>query len=157
MLSQLGKDVLLIDADFRRSRCHSLLLQKPGIGLTDVLTSSQEVSDALRTTGIDHLYFLSAGTTPPNPTELLASTRMREILRALGERFEYIVVDSPPVLPVSDALVLSSMIDGVIVVVRAGQSSAKKVTLACAKLHDARAKILGALRNDVAINSSEYA
>jgi capsular exopolysaccharide synthesis family protein len=157
MLSQLGRHVLLIDADLRRSRCHSLLSNTQGIGLTHVLTSSHDVSGAIRATDIDHLYFLSAGTTPPNPTELLASTRMREVLRALEERFEYIVIDAPPVLPVSDALVVSSMIDGVIVVVRAGQTSAKKVKFACGKLRDARAKILGAVLNDVAINSSEYA
>jgi polysaccharide biosynthesis transport protein len=156
MLAQFEGRVLLIDADLRRSRCHNLFGFKNGAGLTEVLTGNEDVFNVIRPTCVHQLSFLSAGITAPNPTELLGSHKMKETLGMLREMYQYIVLDSPPVIPVSDAIVISTMVDGVVMVVRAGKTSKKHVKLACTKLKHARAKIFGTVLNQVQVHSSDY-
>ncbi len=156
MLAQFEGRVLLIDADLRRARCHRLLGMERGAGLTEVLTGSQSVFDAIRATCVDRLHLLSAGLMAPNPTELLASEKMRALLGELRGHYQYIVIDSPPVIPVTDAVVLSTMVDGVMVVIGAGRTPKKQVKLACGKLRHARAKIFGTVLNKVHLHPFEY-
>jgi succinoglycan biosynthesis transport protein ExoP len=155
MLAQLGPSVL-IDADLRRSRCHQVLAIDNLAGLTETLTGSRKWPEVIRPTEIDNLDFLSAGSAPPNPTELLGSPKMAEILAAMGERYSYIVIDSSPVLPVSDALLLASLVDGVVVVVNGVATPRQQVKTACARLEYARGKILGVVLNRIHLQSPDY-
>lgn len=156
VLAQFEGRVLLIDGDLRKGRCHHMLGVGKGAGLTEVLTGRQEVEEVVTRTSVDRLFFLSSGCSAPNPTELLGSRKMRETLRILREQFQYIVIDSPPVMPVTDAIVMSTMVDGVVVVVRAGETSRKYVKTTCARLRQARAKIFGTVLNKMHMQSSEY-
>ena len=119
VLAHTGAKVLLIDADLRKPRCHKVLSLKNHFGLTEMLTGSAN-EEAINTTKIDNLHLLSSGKIPPSPSELLGSVRMREILDNLSKHYDYIVVDSPPVMVVSDPIVLSAMADGVVLVAAGG-------------------------------------
>jgi capsular exopolysaccharide synthesis family protein len=156
MLAQFEGRVLLIDGDLRRARCHRLLGMDRAAGLTEVLTGSQPIAQAIRATCVERLHLLSAGVMAPNPTELLASEKMRMLLDDLRGRYQHIVIDSPPVIPVTDAVVLSTLVDGVVLVVGAGRTPKKQVKLACGKLRHARAKIFGTVLNKVHLHSFEY-
>ena len=148
--------VLLIDADLRRPRCHVLLDQEERPGLTEVLAGFCELEDVVRPTPIKGLYFLGAGATPPNPSELLGSQKMREVLASLGNSFKHVLIDSAPILPVSDTVVLSTMVDGVVIV--SGVRTAKKfVRDACARLFGVgSSKILGVVLNNVNPQMQQY-
>jgi capsular exopolysaccharide synthesis family protein len=148
--------VLLIDADLRRPRCHVLLDQEERPGLTEVLAGFSELEDVVRPTPIKGLYFLGAGATPPNPSELLGSQKMREVLASLGNSFKHVLIDSAPILPVSDTVVLSTMVDGVVIV--SGVRTAKKfVRDACARLFGVgSSKILGVVLNNVNPQMQQY-
>ena len=148
--------VLLVDADLRRPRCHVLLDQEERPGLTEVLAGFSELEDVVRPTAIKGLYFLGAGATPPNPSELLGSQKMREVLASLGNSFKHVLIDSAPILPVSDTVVLSTLVDGVVLV--SGVRTAKKfVRDACARLFGVgSSKILGVVLNNVNPQMQQY-
>jgi polysaccharide biosynthesis transport protein len=156
MLAQLGGDTLLIDADLRRSRCHRVLAADNGLGLTDVLTGSRRLHQVIQKTEVHNLYFLSAGSIAPNPTELLGSAKMTDILECLREHCDYVIIDSSPVLPVSDSLLLAKMADGIVMVVDAQSTPRQQVHTACARLAYARGKILGIVLNRVKDYSTPY-
>lgn len=156
MLAQLGGPVLLIDADLRRARCHRVLAVDNHLGLTEVLTGAREPGEMVRTTEIENLHFLGSGSVPPNPTELLNSKRMIELIGQFRETYEYIVIDCAPVLPVSDAMVLAKLTDGVVVVANGSATPRQQVRTACARLEYARAKILGVVLNKIKLHSHDY-
>jgi polysaccharide biosynthesis transport protein len=156
MFAQLGSDTLLIDGDLRRARCHQVLTADNQLGLTDVLTGTRELHQVVQQTEIDNLYFISAGSAPHNPTELLGSTKMTEILGLLRKHCEYIVIDSSPILPVSDSLLLAKLVDGIVVVVDAASTPRQQVRAACARLGYTRAKILGVVLNRMKVFSLAY-
>jgi polysaccharide biosynthesis transport protein len=149
MLAQLGGDTLLIDADLRRSRCHRVLAVDNGPGLTDVLTGSRRLHQVIQKTEVQNLYFLSAGSIAPNPTELLGSAKMVGIVECLKEHCDYIVIDCSPVLPVSDSLLLAKIADGIMMVVDAQSTPRQQVHTACARLAYARGKMLGVVLNRI--------
>jgi succinoglycan biosynthesis transport protein ExoP len=153
--AQMGGRVLLIDGDLRRARCHEVLGVHNLIGLTEVLVGQKQASDVIRVLGANGLSFLSAGSVPPNPTELLASRRMQEVLAELTSKYDSVIIDSPPVMPVSDSVVLSRMVDGVVVVV--GPRTPKQlVRHSCARLGQVGAKVLGVVLNRVNLRSPDY-
>jgi len=156
MLAQLGGDTLLIDADLRRARCHRVLAVNNRPGLTEVLTGARELHEVIQSTEVDNLYLLSAGSVPPNPTELLGSARMEESLKRLHDNCEFVVIDSSPVLPVSDALLLAKLVDGVIVVANGTTTPRQQIRNACARIEYARGKILGVVLNRIKVNNPEY-
>ncbi len=152
--SQTGARVLLVDGDLRKPRCHEVLDIPNHSGLTDVLTGQKQLEEVIHqpTAG---LFFLSAGSDSPNPAALLGSGTMRDLLARLCEQYDRVVVDAPPVLPVSDAATLSTMVDGVLMVVGA-PTSKRIVRQACARLHHVGAKIFGVVLNRVDIASHDY-
>lgn len=153
--AQMGGRVLLIDADLRRARCHEVLGVHNLVGLTEVLVGQKNSADVIRPIGDGGLSFMSAGSVPPNPTELLASRRMQEILEELTASYDSVLIDSPPVMPVSDSVVLSRLVDGVVVVV--GPRTPKQlVRHACARLAQVGARVLGVVLNQVNMNSPDY-
>jgi polysaccharide biosynthesis transport protein len=147
--------ILLIDADLRRPRCHEILHQSQQPGLTEVLAGLQKLEDAIRPTGVKGLFFLSAGMIPPNPSELLGSKKMSEILAALAPDFDHILLDSAPILPVSDSVILSTSVEGVVLVSTA--STPRQVTRdACMRLHHVGSKVLGVVLNNVDPQDQRY-
>ena len=147
--------ILLIDADLRRPRCHEVLNCEANSGLTEVLTGLCELKDAIQPTPVKGLFLLSAGISPPNPSELLGSRKMREILAAVESVYDHVLIDSAPILPVSDTVVLSTMVDGVVVV--ASATTAKKLVRdACYRMLHVGAKMLGVVLNNVDAKQQRY-
>jgi succinoglycan biosynthesis transport protein ExoP len=150
-----GRRVILVDADLRRARCHELLRCSGPLGLSEVLTGQTGLDDVITGTGVTNLFFISAGAVPPDPPELLGSARMREVVAELGTRYDHIIIDSAPVMPVSDSVVLSRHVDGVIVI--AGRATSRQlVKRACLRIGDAGAKILGLVLNQVGFYHASY-
>jgi polysaccharide biosynthesis transport protein len=146
--SQTGAQILLIDTDLRKSRCHKVLGFENYLGLTQVLVGQRPFEEVVHQTEYPGLSFLSAGPSSPNPSELLASDEMRELLHYLGTRYDYVVLDSAPVIPVTDSVALSTMVDGVLLVV--GRQTAKQlVQTTCTRLNHVGSKILGLVLNGV--------
>ncbi|MBI4639264.1 MAG: polysaccharide biosynthesis tyrosine autokinase, partial [Candidatus Tectomicrobia bacterium] len=156
VFAQMGARVLVVDADLRRPGCHKILGMENGLGLTELLTGQREPEEVIQPTAAPHLYFLSSGSIPPNPAELLGSKKMRETLAFLQERYDYILIDSSPVMPVSDAVLLSTMVDGVVLVANSQETPKHVVREACSRLSYARAKILGVVLNHVDMKNGDY-
>ena len=148
--------VLIIDADLRRPRCHTLLGIQNRIGLTEVLTGQVAIEDAISTTNVDNLFLLPCGAMPPNPAELVGSPKMKQLLAAVRESFDMVVVDTVPILLVSDAMPLSTMVDGTVIVVNGPGTAKHLVADACMRLHSVGAKILGIVLNNVDVRSPDY-
>jgi len=155
VLASTGKRVLLIDADLRRPQCHNLFGMDNYFGLTEALTGVRSVEESVQPTGFDNLYLLSSGEMPPNPSELLGSDKMREILAYLGDHYDCIVVDSAPITAVTDAVILSSMVDGVVLVANRG-TPRQLVRTALSRIEYARAKVFGVVLNRVDLNHFGY-
>jgi polysaccharide biosynthesis transport protein len=148
VLSQAGDRVLLIDADLRKPRVHELFGLDGSAGLTNALLGE---APGLRIRDLtDHLAVIPAGEIPPNPSEMLSSRRIGEILRTLASGFDYVIVDSAPLLPVTDSVALSRSVDGVIVVTQAGRTTKKQVTNALDQLQQVSAPLLGLVLNKAA-------
>ena len=150
-LAQKGSRVLLMDADLRRPRLSSALNLPNHEGLSDILTGSAQFDPALvqKVDGIDSLFLLSSGTRAPNPAELLCSHRMSELLEWVRKGFDHIIVDSPPVLPVTDSTILSTLVDGVIMVVACESTSRAALNRACRVVEHSGGRILGTVFNKV--------
>ena len=147
--AQAGKRVLLIDCDLRKPKISRLLRLHAEAGLSNVLIHPELCKSALLETKEKNLRVLISGDIPPNPSELLGSVRMQKLLEALRSRFEFIILDTPPVNVVTDAAVLAPLSDGILFVIRAGQSERNAVTSAVDQLRYANAKILGFVLNGV--------
>jgi len=152
--AQTSGRVLLVDGDLRKPRCHEILGIANHAGLADVLTGQKQLEEVLHHP-MAGLSFLSAGSDCPNPAALLGSATMRELLTRLCEQYDRVVVDAPPVMPVSDAATLSTMADGVLMIVGA-PTSKRVVRQACAKLRNVGAKIFGVVLNRVDTASPDY-
>jgi len=155
VFAQMGVRVLIIDADLRRPTCHKLLKMDNEIGLADVLAGQVECQDAIRATAAPNLFLMSSGTTPPNPAELLGSKKMQESLQQLREQYEFIFVDSSPVMAVSDAVYLSAMVDGTLLVVNR-KTPKPLVRKARARLDTPHTKMLGIILNQVDTRNDGY-
>ena len=157
VLAQKGVRVLLIDADMRRPSIHKTLGMGPHSGLSNVLTGSIPLEKAITsTTVLPNLFVLPAGTPPPNPAELLASANMREVLAQLREQYDHIVIDTPPTLSVTDAVVLSPRSDACILVIRSGQTTKQALRRSRDVLVQVNAKVVGVLLNAVDLSSPDY-
>jgi capsular exopolysaccharide synthesis family protein len=155
-MAQGGSKVCLVEADLRRPKVLDYLGLEGAVGLTDVLIGRAEVFDVIQPYGGTNMWVLGAGPIPPNPSELLGSTAMRGLLTDLASRFDYVVLDSPPILPVTDAVVLSSLVDGVIVVVGSAVVQRDQLTHALESLESVAAHVLGLVLNRVSVNSAGY-
>jgi succinoglycan biosynthesis transport protein ExoP len=156
MLAQTGAEVLVIDCDLRRPRLHAHFNLPNARGLTNCLSGDGKDLDELIHTydKQPNLKLLTSGPIPPNPAELLGSDEMRKLLTHLSERFTHIIVDSPPAISFTDASILSTFVDGVILVVHGGRSSRAVVRRAKQKLMDVGAHIFGVVLNNVKLEST---
>ena len=152
--AQEGKKVLLMDTDLRKPAVHLMFNVPNHVGLTSVLSSQYQVAEVLRETGVEGLHVLSSGPIPPNPSEMIGSRKMTALLEGLKEEYDVILFDTPPVLTVTDALIISSLCDGVILVVNAGKVKKDLVKKAKAHLEHVNARILGAVLNNVQVPKS---
>ncbi len=158
-LAQTGASVVIIDADLRRPRLRSIFNLSDRAGLSSILASEVTEGEMLalverdETTG---LHLLTSGPIPPNPAELLGSEQMRRLLNTLQSNFTHVVVDSPPVSSFTDGVLISSMVDGVLLVVHGGKSSRHIVRRSRQLLHDVGAKIFGVVLNNVNLQSHDY-
>jgi tyrosine-protein kinase Etk/Wzc len=146
--AQHGMRTLLVDCDLRRPTQHEIFRVPREPGLTELLSGDGITAGTGRRTNIDGLSLITAGALPPDPSELVGSARMRDILARFGESFDVIVIDSPPVLPVADAAILATLADGALLVVRAGSTNRKAAQLAVQQLEDVDARVLGVVLND---------
>jgi len=157
VLAQKGVRVLLIDADLRRPSIHKTLGMGPRSGLSNVLTGSATLQQAItRSPVLPNLMVLPAGTPPPNPAELLASSNMRDVLEELRGQYDHIVVDTPPTLSVTDAVVLSPRADAIVLVIRSGQTTKQALRRSRDILMQVNAKVSGVLLNAVDLSSPDY-
>ncbi|MDT0223432.1 polysaccharide biosynthesis tyrosine autokinase [Gordonia sp. AC31] len=149
-LAEAGSRVLLVDADLRRGRLASVFGLMSGIGLTTLLTSPDFDGDGpIQNTGEENLWVLASGPRPPNPAELLGTKRAEDVFAGFADAFDYVIVDSPPILPVTDSVVMSRFVDGVVVVVRAGRTRGREMSTALGELDAGRARVLGVVVNEL--------
>jgi succinoglycan biosynthesis transport protein ExoP len=157
MLAQTGAEVLMIDCDLRRPRLHAQFGLPNTAGLTTWLSGEKNLDGLIQQCDKEpNLKVLTSGPVPPNPSELLGSEEMRKLLNQLSERYAHIVIDSPPAISFTDASILSTMVDGVILVVHGGRSSRAVVRRAKQQLLDVGAHIFGVVLNNVKVESHDY-
>jgi capsular exopolysaccharide synthesis family protein len=154
-LAQTEKRVVLIDGDLRKSRLHKLFKTDSKVGLSTYLTGAHS-EGMLQPGPVPNLSIIASGPIPPNPSELIASKRLRSLLDALSEKFDYIICDSPPVLMVADALVLGRIFDGTILVTKAHRTTHEVATRALKLLRDRNIEVLGMVINGMDPKHNEY-
>lgn len=156
-LAQSGYKVALVETDLRRPQVHKRVGLSNREGISGLFVQSKIVlNGTLRETPIDNLFVITSGALPPNPAELLGSEKMSEILQVVSERTDIILLDSPPVMAVTDAVVLAPRVDGVLLVVKPGTTKYAACRQAIEQLHRVGANILGVVLNDVEITRSRY-
>jgi succinoglycan biosynthesis transport protein ExoP len=158
-LAQTGASVVIIDADMRRPRLRSIFGFSERAGLSSILSSEVSEADMVALVTKDEatgLNVLTSGPIPPNPAELLGSDQMRRLMGVLQTEFTHVVIDSPPIASFTDGVLISTMVDGVLLVVHGGKSSRKVVKRSRQLLNDVGAKIFGVVLNNVTVRSDEY-
>jgi len=155
-MAQSGQRVLLVDTDMRRPRLHKSMGVPRGLGLSNLMLGESSFDDVIKTSEIPNLYVLPCGPTPPNPAELLLSHKFEQVLEGLRERFDRILLDSPPLQAVTDAAVLSRRSDGVIVVVQAGKTMRDDLARSVKQLRDVNAPLIGVILNDLDLSDRQY-
>jgi len=146
-----GKRVLMIDTDLRKPSLHLAFRQSNRSGLTDVLAQKTDLEQAIRQTSVERLFLLPAGPVPPNPVEMLVSNRMKQLMELCRNEFDIVLVDTPPAYALTDAQVVSSLCDGVLLVVQAGRTKRQMVLKAKANLKRVGANLLGVVLNKAAV------
>lgn len=147
VLAQLGRPVLIVDADLRKPRLHQVFRVSNQAGLVTHLTSTVDAAEIVQATMVPNLWVTPSGPIPPNPSELLSSDRMQEWLRAMRARFEYVIIDTPPALAVTDATLVGVIADGVVLTLRSGKVTREEARLCRDGLRQADVRILGAVLN----------
>lgn len=145
--AQEGKKTLLVDADLRKPTLHYLFMRSNRLGLTQALFRENNWEDIVQESDVDGLHLMTSGAIPPNPTEILSSQRMRELVAEWREAYDVVLFDTPPLAAVTDGLILSSLCDGVILVVKSGKTKIGLGRKVIAQLEFAKARILGTVLN----------
>ncbi|WP_394542421.1 CpsD/CapB family tyrosine-protein kinase [Priestia aryabhattai] len=154
--AQQGLKVLLVDADLRKPTAHYTFRLENHSGLTNVLTRQSSLGQAVLETEVSNLYVLTSGPVPPNPSELLASSQMKDLLKEMKEQFDMIIFDTPPILAVADAQILANQVDASILVVSSGKTEKEAAVKAKELLVHAKSKLLGAVLNNRKADSGNY-
>ena len=148
-LGQLGKRVLLIDCDLRKPRIHQILKLSNRAGVVTALVQGAALEDIVQGSGVPNLWVVTSGPMTPNPSGLLSSDAMKAFVEAANRMFDYVVIDSPPVQPVADALILAGLTDGVVLAVRGGKTPRELVIQVKRQLTQANVTVLGVLINNL--------
>ena len=155
-LSQTGAQVVVIDTDMRKPRIHHIFNGGDGKGLSNFLSGNADLASIVKKTEVPNLFYIPSGPIPPNPSELLGSNRFKGMIGTLEEKFDHILLDSPPVLGFADSLILSTTVDGVVLVVLGGKTPKETLQRAKEVLYQVNAKILGVVINRVDIQRGHY-
>ncbi|WP_392486719.1 CpsD/CapB family tyrosine-protein kinase [Haloimpatiens sp. FM7315] len=153
-IAETSKKVLLIDCDLRKPTMHKKFKVSNEKGISDFLVGDVDLEEALKKYK-ENLYIMTSGTIPPNPSEMLASNKLKTFLEDMEDKFDYILIDSPPVLAVTDAQILSTIADGVIMVVASGQTAKEMSQKAKELLLKVKANILGVILTKVEIRTGK--
>ncbi len=151
-----GNTVLLVDADMRRPRIHRIFGTDSRKGLSSLILGEGQLADTVKATGIENLSFLPCGPVPPNPAELLHTAAFQRLLGEMVQRFDRVIVDSPPVGVVADALVMATHMDGTLLILKAGKTQRDVARQAVRQLRDVKANIFGAVLNDLDLQDQRY-
>ncbi|WP_349768492.1 CpsD/CapB family tyrosine-protein kinase [Priestia megaterium] len=154
--SQQGLNVLLIDGDLRKPTAHYTFRLENHTGLTNVLTRQSSLGQAVQSTEVPNLYVLTSGPIPPNPSELLASKQMGEVLGEMKEQFDIVIFDTPPILAVADAQILANQVDASLLIVSSSKTEKDAALKAKDLLTQAKSKLLGAVLNNRKMNEGNY-
>jgi capsular exopolysaccharide synthesis family protein len=155
-LAQSGHRVALVDADLRRPRIHRTFGVTNDIGVTLVVAGQMKLDEVVRPSEVTGLEIITAGPTPPNPAELLHSDRFHELIKELGRKYDRVIIDSPPTLPVTDSAILSQVVDGTILVVRGFRTARAAVRQAVRRLADVNGHVIGVVLNAVNLRDTSY-
>ncbi len=151
------KSAIVIDCDLRRSALHKMFdIDRNAPGLVDYLTGQCKLEDAIHKTVSEKLFIIPAGVKPPNPAEILGSHKMVELLVKLREKYEFILLDSPPILPVTDSVILSKIVDGVVLVVRGQKTEQGIAKEARNRIYQVGGKVLGVILNGVDTKKGQH-
>ena len=156
VMGQNGHSVLLIDADMRKPTAHYTFNLMNNRGLTNVLTRQQKLQDVIQETQIENVALLTCGPIPPNPAELLNSKMMELMLQEALEVFDSVIIDTPPVMAVADAQILSNKVDGTIIVTSSGRTDRDELEKTKANLMKANANLLGVVLNNKPVDEKTY-
>ncbi|MDD2654206.1 MAG: polysaccharide biosynthesis tyrosine autokinase [Candidatus Omnitrophica bacterium] len=155
-MAQNQKKVLLVDADMRKPRLHEIFKNKNKAGLSSYLSGQAAFDELVQNTDIENLSLITGGPFPPNPSELLSSHKMKEFIEAAKKKFDFILVDTPPIAVVTDAAILSRALDGTIIVLQSGKTSIRALPWVNQTLKDARGRIIGVLINQISPELTSY-
>jgi capsular exopolysaccharide synthesis family protein len=155
-LAQTGFRVLLIDADMRRPRVHTFFDRPRQPGLSNMLVSTAVFSESVHTTGVDGLWMLPAGASPPNPAELLGTKRFSDFIASLCPQFDWVIIDTPPVMAVTDPAVVAHLTNGVLFVVGAAMTNRDAARHAVEQLERGHARFVGVVLNRVDLKHQSY-
>jgi capsular exopolysaccharide synthesis family protein len=155
-MAQLGARVLIIDCDLRKPSVHKTFGLDHARGLSTYLSRDVEVEGLIHNLPIKNLSLLPSGAIPPNAAELISSDKMKHLLAKLADRYDHILIDSPPLMHVTDPVILSTMVDGVILVVHGGKSTRDMVRRSRQELAAVGAKIFGVVLNNVDLSGDGY-
>ncbi len=154
--AQANKQVLLMDADLRKPTLHHTFEKSNRIGLSNLLANQYGIHEVVKDTHIENLSVITSGPIPPNPAEMLASKRMVSLLVELKDRFDMIIIDTPPALAVTDAQVIASICDGVLLVIDCGKVKRDLALKVKANLEHVKARILGVVLNNKSRKDAGY-
>jgi succinoglycan biosynthesis transport protein ExoP len=155
-LAQAGQRVLLVDADMRRPRVHTMFNQRQEPGLSNLMVGHASPSEAMRKSSVPGLWLLTAGRVPPNPAELLGSRRFKDFIHTLRDHFDSVILDSPPIMAVTDAAIAASSTNGIVFVVGAEMTSRQAARAAVEQLEKSRPGFIGAVLNRVDLENNGY-
>ena len=148
--------MVIVDTDMRRPRIHHIFNGEDGAGLSNFLSGNADLASIVKKTEVPNLYYIPSGPIPPNPSELLGSNLFKSMMESLGKKFDHILLDSPPVLGFADSLILSTTVDGVVLVVLGGKTPKETLQRAKEVLYQVNAKILGVVINRVDVQRGNY-
>ena len=154
--AQSDKQVLVIDSDLRKPTMHHTFSVSNRMGISNILTGQSSSKDVIIETGIPNLFLLPSGPIPPNPSEMLASKRMKDLIAELLHHFDYIIIDTPPALAVTDAQIVSTLCDGVLLVIDSESVKSGPALKAKSNLDHVQARILGVVLNNMDRDQKEY-
>jgi polysaccharide biosynthesis transport protein len=155
-LAQAGQRVCIIDGDLRKPRLHRIFDRVGDQGVSNVIVGDATVDEVAKPTMIENLWSIPAGPAPPSPADLLHSAKFKKLLADLSDRFDRVVIDSPPIVPVTDAAIMSTQVDGTVFVVRAFQTSRQMIRQGLRSLRDVDSPVVGVVLNAVNLNRGEY-
>ncbi len=154
-MAQAGKKTVLLDCDLRKPMLHRFFTMPNYEGLSSLLTNEITSEEALRQTEIENLQIITSGLIPPNPAELLGSQRMGALLEELKEKFQIVLLDTPPVIAVADAVILGGKVDGVVLVVASHQTHREMLNKAYGILKKGKVNLIGAILNKYPLPSQK--